>query len=183
MDCLFGILTSSKETEERFGGLIEMVAPKGREPSRHLHHTDDEGFYVLDGDVTFYIGEETYKVGPGTSVCLPPGAAHSYTFEIDAVRMLCITAPGRLEAHYQDARFSEPARALTLPPPAEESEMATVEEMARDLANLRHRGGRSSRTTTERVGGALSLTGSNVGEFAPETDSALDSPAPRAEDV
>lgn len=112
---------------------------------------------MLDGDVTFYVGEETYKVGPGTFVCLRHGVAHSYTFETDVVRMLCITAPGGLEAHYQDARFSEPARALTLPPPAEESEMATVEEMARDLANygteVWHRGGRSSRTATERVGG------------------------------
>ena len=134
MDCLFGILASSKETEGRFG-LIEMVAPKGREPSRHLHHTDDEGFYVLDGDVAFYVGEETYKVGPGTSACVPHGVAHSYTFETDVVRMLCITAPGGLDAHFQDARFSEPGRTLTLPPLAEESEMATVEEMARDLAN------------------------------------------------
>jgi uncharacterized cupin superfamily protein len=66
MDCLFGILAGSEETNGRFG-LMEMVAPKGREPSRHFHYTDDEGFYVLEGDVTFYVGEETTKPAPALS--------------------------------------------------------------------------------------------------------------------
>ena len=43
MGCLFSVLAGSEETDGRFG-LMEMVAPKGREPSRHLHYTDDEGF-------------------------------------------------------------------------------------------------------------------------------------------
>jgi len=45
MDCLFSVLAGSEQTDGRFG-LMEMVAPKGREPSRHLHYTDDEGFYL-----------------------------------------------------------------------------------------------------------------------------------------
>ena len=36
MDCLFSVLAGSKETAGHFG-LMEMVVPKGREPSRHLH--------------------------------------------------------------------------------------------------------------------------------------------------
>jgi quercetin dioxygenase-like cupin family protein len=60
-------------------GLMEMVAPTGREPSRHLHHTDDEGFYVLEGNVTFYVGEETYEASPGTftSGSSPASPRHS----------------------------------------------------------------------------------------------------------
>jgi uncharacterized cupin superfamily protein len=58
---------------------MEMVAPTGREPSRHLHHTDDEGFYVLEGNVTFYVGEETYEASPGTftSGSSPASPRHS----------------------------------------------------------------------------------------------------------
>ena len=52
MDCLISVLAGSEETDGCFG-LMEMVAPKGREPSRHLNYTDDKGFYVLDGNVTF----------------------------------------------------------------------------------------------------------------------------------
>jgi quercetin dioxygenase-like cupin family protein len=133
MGCLFSVLAGARDTGGRFG-LMEMVAPKGRELSRHLHHTDDEGFYVLDGNVTCYVGEETHEAGPGTFVFLPHGVPHSYTFETDVIRMLSIIAPGGLEAHFQDARFCEPAKALTLPPPEEEPDMALLEEMARDLA-------------------------------------------------
>jgi quercetin dioxygenase-like cupin family protein len=133
MDCLFSILAGSEETDGRFG-LMEMVAPEGREPSRHLHYTDGEGFYVLEGYVTFYVGEEIYQASPGTFVFLPHGVAHSYTFETDVVRMLAIVAPGGLEGHFRDARFSEPAKTLTLPPAVGEPDTAVLEEMSKDLA-------------------------------------------------
>jgi quercetin dioxygenase-like cupin family protein len=51
---------------------------------------------VLDGDVTFYVGEETYRAGTGTFVFLPHGVPHSYTFETDVVRMLCIIRAWRV---------------------------------------------------------------------------------------
>lgn len=134
MDCLFSVLAGSEETGGRFG-LMEMVAPKGREPSRHVHYTDDEGFYVLDGEVTFYVGEEICEASSGTFVFLPHGVPHSYTFKTDVVRMLSVVAPGGLERHFRDARFSEPAKTPTLPPPGGEPDAAFLEEMAKDLAS------------------------------------------------
>ena len=100
MDCLFSVLAGSEETDGRFG-LMEMVAPKGREPSRHLHCTDDECFYVLEGELIFYVGGEIYEASPGTYVFLPHGIPYSYTFETDVVRMLSIIAPGGLERHFR----------------------------------------------------------------------------------
>ena len=134
VDCLFSVLAGSEETDGRFG-LMEMVAPKGREPSRHLHYTDDEGFYVLEGKLTFYVGQETYKADPGTFVFLPHGVPHSYTFETDVVRMLSIIAPGGLERHFRDGRFSEPAKGMTLQPPTGTPDPNVLEAMAKDLAS------------------------------------------------
>ena len=134
MGCLFSVLAGSDETDGRFG-LVEMVAPKGLEPSRHLHYHDDEGFYVLEGNVTFYVGEESYEAGPGTFVFGPRGVPHSYTFETDVVRMLAIVAPGGIEQHFRDPRFAGPAEAPTLPPSAGEPNAAFLEEMAKDLAS------------------------------------------------
>ncbi len=134
MGCLFTVLAASEDTGGRFG-LLEMVVPKGREPSRHLHRKDDEGFYVLEGSVTFYVGDETYEAGPGTFVFLPRGVPHSYVFETEEVRMLGIVAPGGLEGHFRDPRFAEPAEAQTLPPPAGPPDAAFLEEMAKDLAS------------------------------------------------
>jgi quercetin dioxygenase-like cupin family protein len=134
MGCLFGVLANSEETGGRFG-LMEMLAPRGREPSRHLHHHDDEGFYVLEGRVTFYVGEEIHEANPGTFVFLPHGVPHSYTFGTDEVRVLALVAPGGLEQHFLDPRFGEPARSPTLPPStARPPEAAILEEMAEDLA-------------------------------------------------
>jgi quercetin dioxygenase-like cupin family protein len=134
MDCLFSVLACSEHTDGRFG-LMEMVAPKGREPSRHLHHTDEEGFYVLEGELTFYVGEKTYAAGPGTFVYLPHGVPHSYTFHTDSVRMLSIVAPGGLERHFRDPRFSEPSEGTTLPTPSGAPEPELLEAMGADLAS------------------------------------------------
>ena len=62
----------------------------------------------------FYVGEESYEASPGTFVFLPHSIPHSYTFETDVVRMLAIVAPGGLEEHFRDGRFSEPAKALRI---------------------------------------------------------------------
>jgi len=134
LDCLFSVLAGSEQTDGRFG-LMEMVAPKGREPSRHLHYTDDEGFYVLEGELTFYVGEKTYAAGPGTFVYLPHGVPHSYTFQTDSVRMLSIIAPGGLEKHFRDPRFSEPAEDTTLPTPSGAPDPELMEAMSADLAS------------------------------------------------
>ena len=135
MGCLFSVLAGSDDTDGRFG-LLEMVAPRGLEPSRHLHRRDDEGFYVLEGSVTFYVGEEVYEAGPGTFVFLPHSVPHSYTFQTEVVRMLAVVAPGGIEQHFRDPRFAEPAEAPTLPPsPTGPPDMAVLDEMAKDLAS------------------------------------------------
>jgi quercetin dioxygenase-like cupin family protein len=134
MGCLVSILAGAEETENRFG-LMELVAPRGLEPSRHVHFHDDEGFYVLEGRATFYVGDETFLAGPGTFVFLPYGVPHSYTFETAVIRMLAVVAPGGIEGHFQDPRFSEPAETPTLPPTFEPPDTATLAEIARDLAS------------------------------------------------
>ena len=129
---LFTVLAGSEDTEGRFA-LIEMLARKGTEPPRHVHHREDEAFYVLEGEITFYVGDETYRATPGMFVFLPRGVAHSFVFETDVVRKLLTETPGGIEKHFRAPRFSEPARTLTLPPPAEEPPdvAALVEDMAR----------------------------------------------------
>ena len=74
-----------------------MVAPKGREPSRHLHHSDDEGgFYVLDGRVTFYVGERsTWPIPARSSSCHM--ACPTPTFRDRGGPQPSIITPGGLE--------------------------------------------------------------------------------------
>jgi len=54
----FGILVTMKATSEQTGGeflLIEELAPRGTATPLHVHPTYDESFYILEGEMTFYI--------------------------------------------------------------------------------------------------------------------------------
>ena len=132
LGCLFTVLADSEETGGQYG-LIESLSPKGTEPPRHVHSREDETFYLLEGEITFYVGEETYKAGPGMFVSAPRGVPHSYTFDTDMIRMLVLVAPGGFEEFFRPAeeffrpaeeffrpaQSSEPAQAMEVPPPSE----------------------------------------------------------------
>jgi mannose-6-phosphate isomerase-like protein (cupin superfamily) len=44
----------------------------------HVHHADDEAWYVLEGALRFRLGEETVEAGPGAGVFAPKGTPHAY---------------------------------------------------------------------------------------------------------
>ena len=118
--CMFTALADARETGGRFG-LVESLSPKGTEPPRHVHGREAEAFYLLEGEITFYVGEEAHGAAPGTFVVAPRGVPHSYAFETDEIRMLVLVAPGGFEKFFRPPQQSEPVRELEVPPPAEGS--------------------------------------------------------------
>jgi mannose-6-phosphate isomerase-like protein (cupin superfamily) len=73
--------------------IIEIVA--GRELEAHVHGEEDDAFYILEGELTFFFGEEEAEAGAGTFVLVPPGVEHGFRNEgTTSVRMLNIHAPG-----------------------------------------------------------------------------------------
>src|SRR5690349_22545830 len=45
----------------------------------HVHHSDDEAWHVLEGDLTFRYADRTEAVGPGGTVFVPAGMPHTYS--------------------------------------------------------------------------------------------------------
>ncbi len=115
-----GTLMTVKAGAEHTGGaftLLEWTAPPGFAPPRHVHRTEDETFYVLEGTMTVTCGDQTWQVTPGMFVFLPRGVPHGFTVTGSTpIRGIQLTAPAGFE-HFI-AEVGEPARALTLPPPA-----------------------------------------------------------------
>ena len=73
--------------------IIEIVS--GRELEAHVHEGEDDAFYILDGELTFFFGEEEVVGRPGTFVLVPPGVEHGFRNDgTTPVRMLNIHAPG-----------------------------------------------------------------------------------------
>ncbi len=74
--------------------MFEFSAPVGQDPPTHVHPTEDEMFYVLDGSFTFQCGENSFEAEPGSFIFLPRGVPHGYTaHDGDRGRLLAITSP------------------------------------------------------------------------------------------
>lgn len=113
-------------TGDRTGGaftLVEEQAKRGEYVPRHRHPDDVESFYVLDGEITFYLGDDPgVQARAGAFVHVPGGVTHGFRIESETARYLIFTT----------ARHGEFYRAITLParpgglPPLESIEGATI---------------------------------------------------------
>ncbi|TWT01432.1 quercetin 2,3-dioxygenase [Planomicrobium sp. CPCC 101079] len=96
-------------------GLIESLHPPGYATPLHVHQNEDEIFYVLEGELTFTVGEKTIMAKPGTFLYAPRGIAHMYKSEGTVPsRILIMVTPAGLEQFFVEA--SVPADEYKLPP-------------------------------------------------------------------
>ncbi len=113
----FGMLAEVKASSADTGGrytFVEMTAPAGLQVPLHVHHTEDEGFYVVEGSITVQLGDELIEVGAGEHAYGPHGIPHRFTVGPDGARMLWILAPGGFEDFIEEV--SVPAETPTVPP-------------------------------------------------------------------
>ena len=111
---LVHIRASTAETNGAFT-LIEQLAPAGFGPPLHVHHIEDELFYVLEGAVRFRCGDRDVRVESGGTLFLPKGVPHAFRVEgTEAARLLQFTSPGGFDQLVET--IGAPAPAPTLPP-------------------------------------------------------------------
>jgi quercetin dioxygenase-like cupin family protein len=124
----FGALAEIKTTAADTGGqmtIVEVTEHPGAEAPLHVHHRDDEGFWILEGEVTFEVGDTTIEASAGDYVFGPRDIPHRFTAGDRGCRMLFIMVPGGMEDLIRAT--SEPAPSRTLPPPSDEE--PTAEEI------------------------------------------------------
>ena len=95
----------------------------------HRHQNDMESFYVLEGEITFFVGDQPgFRVAPGSFVHLPGGTVHGFRVESESARYLILTTPLHGEFY----------RAITLPaqadggPPSEAVDGQTIKDAVRE---------------------------------------------------
>ena len=110
-------LTFVKAAAEQTAGvysLIEDVALKGEGTPLHRHREDDEAFFVLEGEMTFYLGnDEPIRASAGSFVHIPGGTVHAFRVDSETARYLIITTPQH-ERFYR--AIAEPAQTRSIPP-------------------------------------------------------------------
>jgi quercetin dioxygenase-like cupin family protein len=57
----------------------------------HVHHSDDEAWHVLDGELTFRYADRIESVGAGRTVFVAAGTAHTYTAGAGARYLIILT--------------------------------------------------------------------------------------------
>jgi mannose-6-phosphate isomerase-like protein (cupin superfamily) len=60
-------------------------------PSLHVHHSDDEAWHVLEGELSFRYRDRTETVCAGKTVFVPAGVAHTYTAGPGARYLIILT--------------------------------------------------------------------------------------------
>jgi mannose-6-phosphate isomerase-like protein (cupin superfamily) len=117
----FGALAEIKVTAEQTGGLmsiLEITEPPDTEGPLHVHHREDEGFWILDGSATFEVGGEAFEASAGDYLFGPRGVPHRFTTGPDGCRMLFVMTPGGFEDLVRE--MGVPAESRTVPPPSDD---------------------------------------------------------------
>src|SRR5213080_4523990 len=74
---VYRFLATGADTDGKYA-LWEAIVPPGGGPPPHVHSREEEGFYVLDGEITFTMGDQRLVAGAGVFANMPIGTPHSF---------------------------------------------------------------------------------------------------------
>jgi quercetin dioxygenase-like cupin family protein len=105
--------------------LLANVQPNAGPPP-HVHHLEEEQFYVLEGELAFSVGDQTFQVRAGDFVHIPRETVHSFKNGGTPARILATFSPAGIEGFFREV--GEPVKDRFASPPA-----VTEETVARLL--------------------------------------------------
>ena len=76
---------------------FEVTDPRGTATPTHVHHNEDESFYLLEGEVSLFVGGERIDLTTGDYAFAPRDIPHAYIVSSERARILTTLCPGGLE--------------------------------------------------------------------------------------
>jgi len=103
---------------------VHIIEQRGSGPPLHIHNNADETFYVIDGELLVFVGDERIEAGPGDFVFGPRGVAHAYVARSEQAEFLATFAPASMDRFFEELGgvpvvSGEPAPAASYPDPEE----------------------------------------------------------------
>lgn len=114
MSDLFTYLVTGAESGGTYFTLEVIVSPGGGPPP-HIHHLEDEQFYILEGNLTFQVGDQTFQVSAGDFIHIPRETVHMFKNGPAPARLFSTFAPAGIEGFFREV--GEPVKDRSLPPP------------------------------------------------------------------
>lgn len=94
---IYRFLATGEDTDGRYA-LFEALVPPGGGPPPHVHSREEEGFFILEGEITFTINGERVVATAGMFANMPVGTPHSFKNESSqSAKMLISLVPAGLE--------------------------------------------------------------------------------------
>jgi quercetin dioxygenase-like cupin family protein len=117
---VYRFLATSEDTSGQYA-VWEAIVPPGGGPPPHIHSREEEGFYVLEGEITIQVGKERIVAKAGTFANMPVGSLHSFKNESNqTAKMLISVAPAGLEQMFLESGVPLAEGATTALPPTKE---------------------------------------------------------------
>jgi quercetin dioxygenase-like cupin family protein len=117
---VYRFLATGEDTNGKYA-LIEALVPPGGGPPPHVHRREEEGFYILEGEITFTVNGEKIIAMAGMFTNMPVGTPHSFKNESDhPARMLISVAPAGLEKMFIEVGVPLAEGATTALPPTKD---------------------------------------------------------------
>ena len=111
---VYRFMATGDDTDGKYA-MFEAVVRPGGGPPPHIHSREEESFYVLEGEITFQVGDDRFVAKAGTFANMPVGSLHSFRNDTDKLaRMIISVAPAGLEKMFlevgQPVAFGQQAR-------------------------------------------------------------------------
>lgn len=127
----YRLLATGTETEGKYATL-DVLVPPGGGPPPHIHSREEESFLVLEGEITFQLGDDRIIAPAGTFVNMPIGSLHCFKNESnDMARMIMTVIPAGLEQMFLEVGQPLPDDSKLASPPSPEAIQKLLEAAPR----------------------------------------------------
>ncbi len=116
---IYRFLATGEDTNGKYA-MWEAIVPPGGGPPPHIHSREEEGFVVLEGEITFQVGDKRIVAKAGTFANMPVGTPHSFKNESDQpAKMIITVVPAGLEKMFLEVSTPVEQGATTAPRPTD----------------------------------------------------------------
>jgi mannose-6-phosphate isomerase-like protein (cupin superfamily) len=117
---VYRFMATSDDTNGKYA-TWEAIVPPGGGPPPHVHSREEESFYILEGEITFQVGEERVVATAGMFANMSVGTPHSFKNESNQpAKMIISIAPAGLEKMFFEFGVPLPEGSTSALPPTKD---------------------------------------------------------------